>query len=164
MHHDSAHDANSLTPKLRSVVPPPDTVGEPCRVLIIDDHADSADSLGLLLRQYGYTVAITYSGRTGIEAARRIPPRVVVCDISLPDGMDGYAVARALRADAQLGGTYLVALSGYDREEDQRRALEAGFDVHLTKPVDCAALQLLLASATRITSKSLMPQMERSPQ
>jgi len=120
-----------------------------CRVLIIDDHTDSADSLGLLLRQYGYDVAVAYTGKAGIEKARRFRPRVVLCDIGLPDGMDGYAVARAFRGDPKASRTYVVALSGYGRDEDRRRARDAGFDVHLTKPVDCAELRRLLEAASQ---------------
>jgi CheY-like chemotaxis protein len=65
---------------------------------------------------------------------------LILCDIGLPGGMDGYAVARALRAAADMPPATLIALSGYGQDEDQRRALEAGFDRHLTKPVDPAAL------------------------
>jgi CheY-like chemotaxis protein len=69
---------------------------------------------------------------------------VVLCDIGLPGGMDGYAVARALRQDPMLASTLLIAATGYGQEEDQRRCQEAGFDAHLTKPVDFTELQRLL--------------------
>ncbi len=71
---------------------------------------------------------------------------MVLCDIGLPDGMNGFAVAQAMRNDARLQSAYLVALSGYGQREDQRRAREAGFDLHLTKPVDPALLDQVLAT------------------
>jgi two-component system, sensor histidine kinase len=115
------------------------------RCLVIEDNADAAETMGLLLELYGHEVRIARDGREGLEAARRFLPEVVLCDIGLPDGMDGYEVARRMRQDPALGGASLVALTGYGQEEDQRRAREAGFDVHLTKPADPERLERLLA-------------------
>jgi PAS domain S-box-containing protein len=115
------------------------------RCLLIEDNADAAETMGLLLELYGHEVRIARDGREGLETARRFLPEVVLCDIGLPDGLDGYEVARRMRQDPALRGMSLVALTGYGQEEDQRRAREAGFDVHLTKPADPEKLERLLA-------------------
>jgi two-component system CheB/CheR fusion protein len=104
------------------------------RILVIDDNTDNADTMREALEQDGHDVRVAYDGPAGIELARSFRPEVVICDIGLPD-MDGYAVARAFRADDALKDTPLVAVSGYTRPEDLRRAREAGFDRHLAKPV-----------------------------
>jgi PAS domain S-box-containing protein len=118
-------------------------------VLVIEDYADAAESLRLLLELAGHQVEVASNGLAGVEAARRLRPDVVLCDIGLAGGMDGYDVAHTLRAEPELGATYLVALTGYGQEEDRRRALEAGFDRHMTKPVDPAALYELLRMPQR---------------
>jgi two-component system CheB/CheR fusion protein len=119
--------------------------GRPRRCLVIEDNADAAESMGLLLEMSGHEVEIAHDGRQGLEAAKRFLPDVVLCDIGLPGGLDGYEVARRMREDPALGRTKLIALTGYGQEEDQRRAREAGFDVHLTKPADPVALGRLLS-------------------
>jgi two-component system CheB/CheR fusion protein len=116
----------------------------PRRCLVIEDNLDAAESMGLLLELSGHKVELAHDGRQGLEAARRFRPEVVLCDIGLPGGMDGYEVARQMRQDPALSGARLIALTGYGQEEDQRRALEAGFDVHLTKPADPVTLERLL--------------------
>ena len=100
----------------------------------------------MLLGLVGHRVETAYTGATGVEAARAFHPQVVLCDIGLPGGMDGYAVARALRQEPALASAHLIALTGYAQEEDQRCAREAGFNRHMTKPVDFAELQAVLAS------------------
>jgi two-component system CheB/CheR fusion protein len=117
----------------------------PLRCLVIEDNLDAAESMGLLLELSGHQVEIAHDGFKGIEAARRFRPQVVLCDIGLPGGLDGYEVARRMREDPDLAGVKLIALTGYGQEEDQRRAREAGFDVHLTKPAEPAVLERLLA-------------------
>jgi PAS domain S-box-containing protein len=104
------------------------------RVLVIEDDADVVDSLKKALEIFGHEVAIARNGRDGVAQAHAMRPEVVLCDIGLP-GMDGYQVARTLRADTELDGTLLVALSGYTQADDVARAREAGFDEHLAKPV-----------------------------
>lgn len=118
------------------------------RVLIIEDNADAAESTQTLLELSGHEAAIAMSGSAGLEAARSFHPDVVLCDIGLPGGMDGYAVARALREipAPERRPELLIALTGYGQEEHQRRAREAGFDVHLVKPVDWSTLEEVLAS------------------
>jgi CheY-like chemotaxis protein len=103
------------------------------RILVVDDNADAADSLAMLLQLADHETVTAYSGPEAIDTAKRIRPRAVFLDIGLP-GMNGYEVAKALRADPELAGTALIALTGWGSEGDQRRASEAGFDFHLTKP------------------------------
>jgi CheY-like chemotaxis protein len=115
----------------------------PARILVVEDNHDAANSLRILLELIGHEVTVAYSGPEGINLARQWHPDVVLCDIGLP-GLDGYAVAGELRHDPNTQGAHLIAITGYGQEEDQRRALQAGFDHHLTKPVDPAVLQPLL--------------------
>lgn len=116
----------------------------PRRCLVIEDHADAAESLALLLQFSGHETEVAFDAASGIEKARSFRPDVVLCDIGLP-GMDGYGVARALRADPETSSIFLIALTGYGQDEDRRRALEAGFDAHLIKPADLDALRRMLA-------------------
>ena len=113
-------------------------------VLVVEDNVDAAESLMMLLEYLGHRVRIAHDGETALRAALVSPPDVMLVDIGLP-GMDGYEVARRLRADAGLRTVRLVALTGYGRDEDQERALNAGFDHHLVKPVEIEALQQLIA-------------------
>jgi CheY-like chemotaxis protein len=113
------------------------------RVLVIEDNQDAADTLRDLLALFGHQAEVAATGPAGVDAARRWPPDVVLCDIGLPE-LDGYAVARQLRADPLTAPARLVALTGYGRESDQRQAAEAGFDVHLVKPVGPELLKRLL--------------------
>ena len=113
------------------------------RVLVVDDHADAADSLALLLQMQGHEVRVARNGPEAVAAVSADPPEVVLLDLGMP-GMDGYEVARRLRADGGQG-VFLVALTGWGQEEDRRRTREAGFDHHLTKPADPDELRALLA-------------------
>jgi CheY-like chemotaxis protein len=122
-----------------------DRATSPQRILIIEDNADVAESLKLLLELSGNTVVVASSGPEGLEEARSLVPEVILCDIGLP-GMNGYEVAKAIRRADDLRSAYLIAMTGYGQEEDRRRALEAGFDYHLTKPADPRVLERLLAS------------------
>jgi PAS domain S-box-containing protein len=115
----------------------------PVRMLIVEDNRDAADTLRELLELCGCTVAVAYSGLEALEMAGEVRPEVVLCDLGLP-GVNGYEVAAALRQDRLFRHTRLIAVSGYGQEEDQRRAREAGFDLHLTKPVDLDELLRLL--------------------
>ena len=114
------------------------------RILIIEDNADAADSLGEAL-EFEHDVVVAYNGPDGITMAREFHPDVVLCDIGLP-GMDGYDVARAFRADDALRGARLVALTGYTLPSDRRRAEAAGFDEHCAKPPALDNLERMLAS------------------
>jgi two-component system CheB/CheR fusion protein len=116
------------------------------RVLVIEDNIDAAETLREALEFGEHEVEVAYNGPAGIAKAHKFRPEVVFCDIGLP-GMDGFAVARAFRADDGLKGTYLVALSGYALPEDVQHALEAGFDQHLAKPPNLESLEQALARA-----------------
>jgi DNA-binding response OmpR family regulator len=113
------------------------------RILIVDDNRDAADSLSLLLGLEGYETQVAYAGRSALEAAHSFQPEVIVLDLGLPD-LSGYDVARLIRQDAQLAQVVLIALTGWGQEEHRRRALEAGFDHHVTKPVDLDEFASLL--------------------
>ncbi len=126
--------------------PPPPAVVRGRRVLLVDDNADAAESLGALLELAGHRVALEHRGQDGLLHAKREPPDAVLCDIGLPD-MDGYEVARRLRADPALRNVILVALSGYALDEDLRRAEEAGFDAHVAKPATLERLLELIGRA-----------------
>jgi PAS domain S-box-containing protein len=115
------------------------------RVLVVDDNVDAAESIAMILRLSGYDVRCTYDGPSVLETARGYRPDIVVLDIGLP-GMSGYEVAQQLRRQPGFERVPLVAVTGYGQEEDRRRSLEAGFDFHLTKPVDPQALQAFVAS------------------
>ncbi|MBI2893673.1 MAG: PAS domain S-box protein [Deltaproteobacteria bacterium] len=117
------------------------------RVLIIEDNIDAADTLRMALEIGDHDVAVAHNGPEGLSKARDFQPEVVLCDIGLP-GMDGFAVARAFRADEALRRVVLVALSGYAQPEDQQRALEAGFERHLSKPPSLEAIEELLGSSS----------------
>lgn len=132
------------------IAPPAAASGVPAvrattRVLIVEDNADAAESLVLLLEVLGLRVRAVGDGRTALEAARANPPDVMLVDIGLP-GMSGYEFAQLVRQDPQLRGTVLVALTGYGQEEDRHRALAAGFDYHMVKPVEVDKVQGLIAS------------------
>ena len=114
-------------------------------VLIVEDNVDSAETLRDALELEGMSVTVAADGGAGIAAARRIRPDVIVCDIGLPGNLDGYAVAREIRADPGLHDTPLVALTGYASPEDRARARDAGFERHLAKP--CGIDQLMRAVA-----------------
>jgi len=109
------------------------------RVLVVEDNHDSADSLRKLLELCGYSVTIAYSSREGLEAAQKMRPDIVLCDIGLPDS-DGYALAAALRQSPVTSRARLIAVTAYGGEQDRQRSREAGFQLHLVKPVDPGSL------------------------
>jgi CheY-like chemotaxis protein/two-component sensor histidine kinase len=116
------------------------------RVLVIDDNRDSADSATEVLRLLGNQVESAYDGASGIAAAARLRPHMILLDLAMP-GMDGFEVRRQLRELPQPAAAYLVAMTGFGNEEDKRRTRAAGFDAHLTKPVELDALVSLLNEA-----------------
>jgi PAS domain S-box-containing protein len=113
------------------------------RVLVVDDNVDAAESVGILLKMWGHEVRLAHTGPDALRAAEGYQPEVVLLDIGLP-GMNGYEVAKHLRQEPQLTKTKLIAVTGYGQEEDRRRSKDAGFDHHLTKPVELDALHALL--------------------
>jgi signal transduction histidine kinase/ActR/RegA family two-component response regulator len=130
----------------RAVGPTP-VSAERRRVLIADDNRDAAESLSLLLELSGHEVRVAHLGQTALSLAQTFRPDVAFLDIGMPD-LSGYEVARALRQEPWAMSLQLIALTGWGQEEDRRRALEAGFDHHLTKPVNPDLLQRLIASET----------------
>ncbi|MCR6653467.1 MAG: response regulator [Cellvibrionaceae bacterium] len=125
------------------------------RILLIDDNTDMLQTLSTLLTMEGHEVATAVDGESGLEAIRATALDLVLCDIGLPGALDGYAVARAVRADADLSGVYMVALSGYGQERDRQRAKASGFDSHLLKPLNFGELAEVLASASHHSSTAL---------
>jgi PAS domain S-box-containing protein len=121
------------------------------RVLVIEDNEDAAESLRQVLELGEHVVDVAYTGREGVEKARAFHPDVVLCDIGLPE-MDGYQVARTMRADPELGGVALIAVSGYAQPEDVATATEAGFDAHLAKPPSIDTLERALADVGGLRS------------
>jgi two-component system CheB/CheR fusion protein len=119
------------------------------RVLVVEDHEDSADILALLLRLNGYDVEVAFDGPTTLQAVRVRLPDVVLLDIGLPK-MDGWLLAKQIREQTALKRPFLVAISGYGTEADRRRSEEAGIDLHLVKPVDPLELLKLLRRFQRI--------------
>jgi CheY-like chemotaxis protein len=105
-----------------------------CRVLVVDDNADSADSLAAIVEMLGHTVEVRYDGRSAVSLAETTQLDVVLCDIGLPE-MNGYEVAQTLRQKLP-AKMRLVAISGYAQPEDVQKALDSGFDAHFAKPLD----------------------------
>ena len=122
----------------------PGGAASPRRVLVIEDNHDAADILREVLELDGHVVEVAYGGQLGIEKARAFHPDIVLCDIGLPE-MDGYEVARAMRADPELRHVALVAVSGYAQPEDVATSMRAGFDAHLAKPPGIEALNRAIA-------------------
>jgi CheY-like chemotaxis protein len=122
-----------------------------CRILVADDSPDSADSLALLLKLMGNEVLTARDGQEAVDLAALYRPDVVLLDIGMPR-LNGYDAARQIRQQPWGKGVLLIALSGWGQQEDKRRAQEAGFDHHLVKPVEPAALEKLLATVKTATA------------
>jgi two-component system CheB/CheR fusion protein len=123
----------------------------PLRVLVVEDELAVAEMLVMLLELWGHTVRAVYDGPAALTAVQTFDPDVVLCDIGLP-GMSGYQLARRLCQRAEASRPILVAITGYGQEEDRRRAQQAGFAHHMTKPVDPAALEALLAQCASVAT------------
>ncbi len=146
-----------LTVRLPRRPAPPPEAGEapalegaaPSRIVVIDDHRDTAEGLSELLGLFGHEVEAQRDGESGLQEIRRFRPDVVLCDLDLPGELDGYQVAEILRSNPRTAGIRLVALTGYGDDETVRRTREAGFDHHLTKPVDAERLREVVGGAHR---------------
>lgn len=114
------------------------------RVLIVDDNHDAAESLAMLVELLGNPAQVAFDGPAALSAVTQFRPLIVLLDLSMP-GMDGFAVARALRAQSGGAALRLVALSGRGDDDDRRQSRAAGFDSHLVKPVDLPTLQAVLS-------------------
>jgi CheY-like chemotaxis protein len=117
------------------------------RLLVVDDNVDAAETIAKLMRLSGFDTECVYDGPTALAAVQSKNPDVVVLDIGLP-GMDGYEVARRLRAQDAFRRTPLIAVTGYGQENDRQRSVQAGFDEHFTKPVDPEELEQFIARYT----------------
>ncbi len=137
-------NADTIRPKASQTDRPTDRQ----RVLIVDDNFDAADLLSVMLERAGYQTATAYDGKTAIAKAGEYAPHIVILDIGLP-GANGYDVARELRKIEHLAPLGLIALTGWGTREDKKKAMAAGFDVHLTKPVDAPLLHEALAEVSR---------------
>jgi CheY-like chemotaxis protein len=110
---------------------------------VVEDNLDGAESLGELLELMGHTVRLAHEGGSALSVAREFAPEAVFLDIGLP-GMSGYELAMQLRRVAETSRSLLIALTGWGSEEDHKRSRAAGFDYHLTKPVEFARLEQVL--------------------
>jgi len=131
----------SWRPGAAQRTPPP---GTPRTILLVDDNADALEAMTMTLQALGHTVVTATDGSAAIERAASLRPDVVLLDLGMP-AMDGFETARRLRAMPELGTARLVALTGFGLPDDRRRSLAAGFDMHLVKPADLAALSAMLA-------------------
>jgi CheY-like chemotaxis protein len=120
-------------------------VGEPMRILVADDNHDSADSLVMLLESMGHVAVAAYDGVQALERGAVMQPEVMLLDIGMP-ALNGYEVARRVRASDWGRDTVLVAITGWGQDEDRRRTRAAGFDVHVVKPVDATLLMRRIAA------------------
>jgi CheY-like chemotaxis protein/two-component sensor histidine kinase len=155
---DGAERGSAFTIRLEAVDAPPTAetappsraaAGRTRRVLVVEDNADAAEMLRMLLETHGHTVAVAPDGPRGVEMLGTFAPDIALVDIGLP-GFDGYEVARRARAGTNTRGIPLVAITGYGQPTDRARALAAGFDRHMTKPVDPAALEALVSGRARL--------------
>jgi two-component system CheB/CheR fusion protein len=121
----------------------PVSSGSGRRILVVDDNVEAAEGLAELLRHMGHDVRVRHGGAGALEDALRSAPEFVFLDIGMPD-VDGHEVARRLRSEPGTQGCVLVALTGFGQESDRRASREAGFDHHLVKPIDVAAVEALL--------------------
>jgi CheY-like chemotaxis protein len=116
------------------------------RILIVDDNADAAEMMGDILRSEGHDVAVAHDGAAGLQQFGQFHPELAILDLGLPE-IDGYSLARQVRAEPEFRTTPLIALSGYTQAEDIERSREAGFTHHLAKPADWKRLEAIIASA-----------------
>lgn len=119
------------------------------RILIVDDHVDTAKMSAMMLRSWGHDVRVAHNGHDALKHTTDFNPHVIFLDISMP-GMDGYEVARIIRQDPGLKSSLLVAITGYGQDVDRQRSRESGIDIHLTKPVEPSALKQILSESILI--------------
>ena len=113
------------------------------RILVVDDHRDSADTLTMLLKLWGHDVMQAYDGETAIAIVPDFDPDIVLIEIGMPE-MDGYELARRLSGQSRRSPMHIIAVTVYGQPQDVRRAYEAGFDCHLLKPVEETTLRAVL--------------------
>jgi two-component system CheB/CheR fusion protein len=148
---DSPHQADVAD--AAGPVPEDPSPSAVCRVLVVEDNQDVAESLEILLSGEGYEVRLAHDGPSSIEIARAFRPHVVLLDIELP-GMDGYDVAHHLRGQAETQAAALIALTGYGQAKDRQRSQAAGFDHHLLKPIQYDKLEPVIRSLLQARTSS----------
>jgi len=116
----------------------------PLHLMLVDDNVDAANTLAMLLEMQGYGVSVAYRAEDALDRAAKEAPGIFLLDIGLPD-MDGYELARRLRAQPATSDAVLIALTGYGQTQDREHSERAGFDHHLVKPVEIERLSALLA-------------------
>jgi two-component system, sensor histidine kinase len=131
-----------------AVAPTAAPAARPRRILVIEDNRDNRESLTALLRLHGHDVQCAENGRDGLATATVMKPDLALIDIGLPD-MDGYEVVRQMKDKPGMCGIRVIALTGYGTHQDRRRAFNAGFDEHLSKPVEMSALEALMQSVLK---------------
>ncbi len=138
----AADDAIEESSVMVANAPNPSSASLPptLRLLVVDDRRDMAHMLSRLLGNQGHHVSVASNAEQALEIARRERPEVILSDIGLPGPIDGYGLARALRADPTTSSALLIAMTGYARPDDRDRALQSGFDEHLAKPLDFGSL------------------------
>ena len=129
---------------------------QPYRVLVVDDHPDTAEVLSVLFQMLGHETHCALRGRDALRIARELDPHVILLDIGLPD-ITGYDVLRSLRADAGRPSRFIAAVTGHGRPSDISRAVAAGFDQHITKPVDMGKLRQVLLCADSFYAQAPVP-------
>jgi signal transduction histidine kinase/CheY-like chemotaxis protein len=144
--------AHGLAPVLEARLPGDAAPGASLDLLIVDDNADAADTLSMFLSAVGHQSRVAYEGHSALTIAAEAAPHALLLDIGLPD-IDGYELARRMRALPQTANATLIALTGYGQPADYECSNAAGFDYHLTKPVDVDALLRLLATVPRRSSR-----------
>ena len=135
-------DAPELQPKKKGIRP------SGLKLMVVDDNEDAAVSLAMLLRLQGHDVCVAHDGPSSLEMAATYGPDLVFLDLGMP-GMDGYEVARRMRAEPRLKNVVLTAVTGWGQSEDRRRTSEAGFNHHIVKPPEPRTLELLIAELHR---------------
>lgn len=138
--HGSSENAQMPLPKCN---------GDGLHILIVEDDPNTAECLALVLRHYGHQVQVAGDGPSACQVSQTSPPDVVLLDLGLP-GMDGWEIARRFRELSLEKMPFLIALTGHGREEDRRRSLKAGIDLHLVKPLDPESLRQTLERFYRI--------------
>jgi CheY-like chemotaxis protein len=137
--------AHGATAESRSVQPAVKARGTPLRILLVDDNIDFVTSLALLLESIGHEVRVAHSAEQALEVARALKPHFGFLDLGLPE-VSGYTLARALHEQAETSGTVLVAVSGWGQARDRERSRDAGFSLHLVKPVELNSIQAALST------------------
>ena len=121
------------------------------QILLVDDNTHAADAMGKLLTLVGFNINVVYSGEEALSLVRASKPKIMLLDIRMPE-MDGYAVAKEVRADPKLSDITLVALTGFGQEEDKQKAEKAGFNHHITKPATLNDLKTVLTQYVHVNA------------